>query len=251
MSWIILCNIYHAPTIIKNFLAKVVNLNANNFEKTFWNYYLELERQYLEIELIIPFDEINYSTFSYKYRDLLWTICSEIDVLFREYMKIEGFTPDLDDEGNPIYNINQYNKFVNSKIQNFKTQEITCYNPKFNKKKIHPYKNWENEPPKWWQIYNKIKHNPEKIKYGKKAYKCANQICTLNALGGLFQLNLYIYKKLKENCDDEMKVPIFESNLFKLENWGNDYDHIINGRDASKAVDDLLDKLIKKVSEQY
>lgn len=118
-------------------------MNADDFEKTFWNYYLELERQYLDIELIIPFDETNYTTFSYKYRDLLWTICSEIDVLFREYMKIEGYTPDLDNEGNPIYNIDQYNKFVNQNIQNFKTQEITCYNPKFNKKKIYPYKYWE------------------------------------------------------------------------------------------------------------
>lgn len=222
-------------------------MNAEDFEKTFWNYYLELEREYLEIEHLIPFDEINYPTFSYKYLDLIWAICSEIDVLFREYMKIENYTADLDEEGNPVSNINQYNKFVNEKIPNFKSQKITCYNPKFNKKKIYPYKNWENESPKWWQIYNKIKHDPENTKYGKKAYKCANQICTLSALGGLFQLNLYIYKKLKENQDAELKVPIFESKLFKLENWGNDYDYIINGRDASKAVNDLLNKLKKAI----
>lgn len=221
-------------------------LNADDFEKTFWNYYLELERQYLEIDLVIPFDETNYSTFSYKYRDLLWAICSEIDVLFREYMILEKYVPELDNDGNPKYDINQYNKFVNEKIQNFKSQEITCYNPKFNKKKICPFKNWENEPPEWWQIYNKIKHNPEKIKHGKKAYKCANQICTLNALGGLFQLNLYIYKKLKEDSEDELKVPLFESNLFKLENWGDQYRYIINGRDTFKVADDLIVALIKE-----
>lgn len=51
-------------------------MNAEEFEKTFWNYYLELEREYLEIERTIPFDETNYDTFSYKYMDLLWAICS-------------------------------------------------------------------------------------------------------------------------------------------------------------------------------
>ena len=164
-------------------------------------------------------------------------------------MKLENYIPELDNNGKPLYNINQYNKFVNENIQNFKNQEITCYNPKFNKKKIYPFKNWENEPPKWWQIYNKIKHDPEKIKYGKKAYKCANQICTLNALGSLFQLNLYIYKKLKENIEDELKVPIFESKLFKLENWGDQYRYIINGKNTFKVADDLIDSLIKEFNK--
>ena len=103
-----------------------------------------------------------------------------------------------------------------------------------------------NDSPKWWQIYSKIKHDPEKIKYGKKAYKHANQICTLNALGGLFQLNLYIYKKLKENSDDELKVPIFESKLFKLENWGNQYKYIINGKNTITGAYDIIDIMIKE-----
>lgn len=223
-------------------------MNAEDFEKTFWNYYLELEREYLEIEHLIPFDEINYSTFSYKYLDLIWAICSEIDVLFKEYIKLENYSPDSDNEGNSPDNINQYEKFVDEKIESFKNQEIICYNPKFYRKKIRPYKNWENQPPKWWKISNKHKHDKEKEIDGKKAYKHANQICTLNALGGLFQLNLYIYKKLKETHDDELKVPLFESKLFKLENWGNDYDYIINGRDASKAVNDLLNMLINEFS---
>lgn len=222
-------------------------MNAEDFEKTFWNYYLELEREYLEIERLIPFDETNYNTFSYKYMDLLWAICSEIDVLFREYMEIEGYTPDLDDKGKPMYNIYQYEKFVDNKIPNFKTQEITCYNPKFYKKKISPFKNWSNESPKWWWIYNKIKHDQEQIIHNKKAYKCANQICTLNALGGLFQLNLYIYKKIKKGSD--LKVPLYESSLFKLEDEENPYRYIINGRYASNATDGFVTELTKRLNE--
>lgn len=225
-------------------------MNAENFEKTFWNYYLELEREYLEIEHLIPFDKTNYNTFSYKYMDLLWAICSEIDVLFKKYMEIENYTPELDDEGNPMYNMNQYEKFVDNKIQNFKTQEINCYNPKFYKKKIHPFKYWASTTPKWWKVYNKIKHDQEQILYNKKAYKCANQICALNALGGLFQLNLYIYKKLKENSNDELKVPLFESNIFKLEVDDDPYKYIINGRNTVNLANDLLEAMIKEVEKE-
>ena len=60
-------------------------MNPQDFEKTFWNYYLELEKDYLEIEKLIPFDETNYNTLSYKYMDLLWAICSEVEALFKEY----------------------------------------------------------------------------------------------------------------------------------------------------------------------
>lgn len=141
-------------------------MNAEEFEKTFWNYYKELEREYLEIECIIPFDKTNYGTFSYKYMDLLWAICSEIDVLFKEYMKIKGYVPDLDNNGSPMYNINQYEKFIESEIPYFKSQEITCYNPRFYNKTVYPFKLWSfGNSPKWWMVINKLKH--DKDFYGK------------------------------------------------------------------------------------
>lgn len=223
-------------------------MNAKKFEKTFWNYYLELEREYLEIERIIPFDEINYNTFSYKYIDLICTICSEIDILFKEYMEIKGYEPDLDENGNPSYNINQYKKFVEEKVKNFKAQEIICYNRKFYNKTIYPYKNWKNEPPKWWTVYNKIKHNQEQLIDNKKAYKYANQICVLNALGALFQLNLYIYENIQKNG---LIVPLPESLLFKLErNWEDPYKYIINGKDSSKAANDLINEMLNRLSKE-
>lgn len=219
-------------------------MNTETFEKTYWNYYLELEREYLEIERLIPFDKTNYNTFSYKYLDLLCEICSEIDVLFKEYMSIKVYIPDLDENGNPLFNIIQYKKFVEEKLPSFKNQKITCYNPKFNKKKIYPYSSWTaNDSPKWWRIYNKIKHDKEYEMYGKKAYKCANQICVLNALGALFQLNLYIYKEIAWN---ELTVPLQESLLFKLERLGEDpYKYIINGKDSSEAVNDMINAFLR------
>lgn len=220
-------------------------MDAEKFEKTFWNYYLELEREYLKIERLIPFDETNYNTFSYKYIELLGTICSDIDVLFKEYMNIKEYTPELDEDNNPIYNIYQYTKFVENQIPNFKNQEIICYNPKFHNKELHPYISLRmGDSPLWWGVNNKIKHHYDTDFRGKKAYKHANQICVLNALAALFQLNLYIYKELKMDSEDELKVPLYESKLFQLENWGDYYRYIINGRDTSKIIDDLTKELI-------
>lgn len=231
-----------------NYIKEGVILDAETFEKTFWNYYLELEQDYLNLERKIPFDEINYNTFSYKYMTLLLSICSEIDVLFKEYMEIIEYTPDLDSEGKPLFNIDQYEKFIGKKIPKFKNQEITCYNPKFHMKTIYPYNHWKNgESPKWWQISNKIKHHQEKEIDGKRAYKCANQICVLNSLGALFQLNLYIYKELKNEGGDELKVPLYESKLFRLENFGDYYRHIINGKDVSKVVEDYLNAITEAI----
>ena len=221
-------------------------MNSETFERTFWNYYLELEREYLEIERLIPFDKTNYYTFSYKYIDLLWEICSEIDVLFKEYMEIKEYSSELDENGNPLFNIKQYEKFIEEKLPSFKNQEITCYNPKFHKKKIYPFSLWTtNDSPKWWGIYNKIKHDKELELYGKKAYKCANQICVLNALGALFQLNLYIYEEINWNG---LIVPLPESSLFKLEIGENPYKYIINGKDSSEAVNDTIDALTHKLN---
>lgn len=224
-------------------------MNTDEFEKTFWNYYLELEREYLEIEYIIPFDETNYPAFSYKYLDLLWAICSEIDVLFKEYLKIMVYTPDPDENGDPLYNIIQYEKFVEEKVPTFKTQEITCYNLKFYKKKIYPYSDWTSgKTPKWWRIYNKIKHDKEQYCEGKKAYKSANQINVLNALGGLFQLNLYIFENFEYENEERLIVPLPESKLFKLEKWNGDpYEYIIDGKDASKPTNDFAKGLANAI----
>ena len=225
-------------------------MNKEEYEKIFWNYYLELERQYLKIDYLIPFDKINYNTFSYKYMELLSAICAEIDVLFKLFMNIENYYPEVDNNNKPQFNINQYEKFIENCFPNFKTQEIYCYNPKFYKKKIYPFKNWGSNSPKWWGIYNKIKHNPEQIFKNKKAYLWANQICTLNALGALFQLNLYVFRNLNDDHHDELKVPIYESLLFKLVGEIDYYKYIINGRQTSHYTDDFIDEVIKRLEEK-
>ena len=58
------------------------------------------------------------------------------------------------------------------------------------------------------------------------------------------EINLYIYKELKRGSDERLKVPLFESELFQLEDWGDYYRYIVNGRDTSNILDDLIKELI-------
>ena len=54
------------------------------FEKSYWNYFLELEEQFLDTKKYVAFDAVNYKTYSLEYLKLLEAVCSEIDVVGKE-----------------------------------------------------------------------------------------------------------------------------------------------------------------------
>lgn len=51
------------------------------FEKSYWNYFLELEKQLLSTRRYVAFDVANYKTYSMEYLKLIEAVCSEIDVV--------------------------------------------------------------------------------------------------------------------------------------------------------------------------
>ena len=56
-------------------------MNANEFIKNYWLYYVELEKQVWATQRFVAFDTKNNATFSMEYIELLQVICSEIDVV--------------------------------------------------------------------------------------------------------------------------------------------------------------------------
>ena len=54
------------------------------FEKSYWNYFLELEKQLLSTRRYVAFDVANYKTYSMEYLKLIEAVCSEIDVVGKE-----------------------------------------------------------------------------------------------------------------------------------------------------------------------
>ena len=55
--------------------------NVREFVKSFWSYYLELERQFLETKRYVEFSENNSKAYSVEYLKLYQAICSEIDTV--------------------------------------------------------------------------------------------------------------------------------------------------------------------------
>ena len=51
------------------------------FEKIYWQYFLELEEQFLSTKRYVAFDKANFKTFSTEYLKLLVAVCGEIDTV--------------------------------------------------------------------------------------------------------------------------------------------------------------------------
>lgn len=197
-------------------------MDETEFANNFWYFYLDLEQDFLEIEKTIPYDNINKNTFSYKYMGLLMSICSEIDFVFKKFIEFK-------DEEFPKNNLGDYFKFVNENFPELKNSEIRGYNHRFIDLKCTPFKYWDsNNSPRWWQVYNKIKHDRVKIKEeNHEWYLYANQKNVLKALGGLFILNMYFYRECFNNLEENCKVPLPQSKIFNLENWGDYRENMI------------------------
>lgn len=139
------------------------------FEKNYWNYFLELEEQFLATKRYVAFDVANYSTYSMEFLKLLQAVCSEIDVVGKE----------IAHQINPHFELNESNisikkwwfiiqdwyiadgtesvmildEFEFSPWSGFRIEQHV------NKKGALTLRLTENsKTPNWWTSYNKVKH---------------------------------------------------------------------------------------------
>lgn len=68
----------------------------NAFIRGYWEYYRELEDEFLVTRRYVAFDEENYSVYSIEYLKLYQAVCGEVDTLGKEiaHMVNEEFKPD-------------------------------------------------------------------------------------------------------------------------------------------------------------
>lgn len=190
----------------------MINSNEEFLEK-FWDYYLELEREFLEIEKFIPVDSINSTTYSLQYLKLFLSICSEFDVVFKDFLSFKNH------KGNPEnWKIHDYENFIKNEYPDFCSKEI-CYNFK---QKIIPFKDWNNgKKLSWWKIYNDCKHHRLDENNGLINYKLANQNNILLSFSALYQLELYFYCDILKSLhpEEDLIIPTPTSRIFKIINW--------------------------------
>ena len=202
-------------------------VSRDEFLQRYWDYYLILEKDFLETERYLTIDELNFNAFSNEYIKQYQTICSEIDVIAKSFCK------ELDSTfaGSKI---DSYCKVILDNNTDFANGIVNVRNRNI---KIIPWQNWACSVtqrddgttkisainPDWWKKYNKIKHNRTTINSETQLpyYKLANQKNTLYALAALFQLELYYYRTLHRlHFASEPDMPS-QSKMFEMYNWGN------------------------------
>lgn len=181
------------------------DINEQMFIKSYWNYFIELEEQFISTKRFVDFDKSNNGTFSIEYLKLLQATCSEIDVVakiiaeqkaptFKEFKNIQkwGFVIQ-----NAYPNIGSFSAYFNND-----------YN-------ITPWANWKYErykgeknrtnyrlvpgckTPSWWTAYNKVKHERTSQYKEQTNYVRANLENLISAMAALFILEQLFLDDLK------------------------------------------------------
>jgi hypothetical protein len=215
-------------------------MNIGLFLEQYWKYYLNLEKEVIATFEYSTLDKLNANNFSFEYAKLLQTICSEIDVISKAYCDFLG-TKKMD-------SMPKYASVITTQRIDIKNKEVECLENR-NSKYI-PFKVWEfnvntdirgvtkitGTSPSWWTIYNKVKHDRLSMNsvYKKENYKLANQDNVMNAISGLFLLEMFFYKDIASSNPQDPNVPPYPSNLFELKNWSNG--HMMPGGFFAKFV---------------
>lgn len=143
-----------------------------------WYYYKSVLGDLETISRYIEISEDNYRTYSIELTRLLLSIGSEIDVVAKLLCKLAN--PEAASN-----NINKYREILTHKFPGLPEVEISL--PKY-LISLKPWFDWlENKTPKWWDCYNKIKHERS------LHFREANLENVLFATAGLYVLVSYFY----------------------------------------------------------
>ena len=219
-------------------------MTRNEFCKYHWEYFLVLEKDFLQIERFVSFDlgdNILYNNkscnnygnslcYSNEFVKQYQSICSEIDVLLKIICLELNGSSNAD-------NMKDYTNEVLNEWSEITDQKVTMKGIE-----LQPFMNWKVNPfksPDWWTPYNKVKH--ERI----TNYEKANLKNVLNSLAALYILEQYLVKYIGDR-DKVYDVPNDISQLFEMVNYStrekvigrNQYD--ISKGDMDKMFKDFL-----------
>ena len=192
------------------------------FIKSYWDYFLEIEEQFLETKKFVDYDKINSKTFSIEYLKLYQAVCSEIDVVGKEIAC--SVEPSFKIDRNT--NIKKWGYIIQNKFPSLKNIHI-IFNDEI---EIYPFKNWEYEEfidkkgrrglrivgnkqaITWWRDYNKVKHQRIGLVTNTKNFCLANQENLILAYSALYLIEImYI-----DSFDCKNDIDIKPSKLFKI-----------------------------------
>lgn len=196
----------------------------------YWRQYIMLEKEFVQTELYVSIHQDNLATFSAAYIKLLLQIGSEVDIVAKQLCKLYD----------PKFNkrtIDKYGECIRAGAPDF---IVTYVLAEIYGMKLTPWSDWNLHSPYWWNAYNGNKHNRNETetinKMKKQNFKFANLQNTLDALAGLFQLNMIIFEKLALSEGKDVTVPLPGSRLFTLK--GGRWDKVPFYRDMVLHIND-------------
>lgn len=219
-------------------MTSVVLGGFKNALSNYWEYYLELEDDFIATGKYVAFDEANYQSFSLEYLKLYQAVCGEIDSIGKV----------LAVSKNPSFDLKRSNIYKWWYV----VQHAYRFNPEFKEASstpvlvplidvqllfreripIAPWKGFRvvkfqdskhrtrykldvgSSIPKWWSGYNAVKHRRMEIPEGDAGpnYRKANLGNILSAFGALYILeNLLL---CASGTRDDLQRFIDDSRLF-------------------------------------
>lgn len=180
-----------------------------------WNYFLLLEKDFINLKNYIHVSERNFDTFSFELSKILQLACSEIDSICRLMCKIIDTNNNYFDDTNNSGNIKKYRNIILKTYPKLMQSEVKI--PDLDSE-LKPWEEWKTEvAPFWWNDYNLVKH------YRHSNFEKASLKNTIYALSALMILNLYVNRVNGENkfSLQNLQSEYFGSKYFSL--------HIVTG----------------------
>lgn len=201
-----------------------LQMTENEFHGQYWNYYIQLENDFFALEPFCSIDTANSNSFSVKYLQLILSICGEIDTICKRLCYCLDETIDVAKVG-----IDDYRAIL---MANYPQIADECVSIKrHNYRKIKPFQSWAfKHNPQWWDAYNRIKHHRDEDYSGKKAYQHATQKNVIDALAGLYIVEIYWAAYtfvLKNGLVDNIIMNGLKSTQLVIENWKPFYQGVV------------------------
>lgn len=204
----------------------------------FWLHYLSLEKALEEISEYVAIHESNKKVFSFKIMQLYFSVCSEIDSIFKH---IRSNIPDYTDTNTKDDNltIKEHKAMIEKHFHGVKKTKVNLnisgYSLKFQPFKVlfdsHRIKKEEQDKEKdkydsnkfegWWSDYNSVKHNR------LNSFRKANLDNLLHSLSALHILNLVYAVTLESQWVKNYDSVLIEAPatshypIFQLKNSGS------------------------------
>ena len=207
---------------LKQWVENEMN-NIREFKKSFWSYYLELERQFIETKRYVEFSSDNDKAYSVEYLKLYQAICSEIDVVGKEIASdvVPGFKADSNTNIKK-WGFNFQKVFGAIKDSEVEFDELYVVKPFENCE----YDEYDKRLPNgkmgkdlrivgqkttivWWRNYNDVKHQRIGLVSGKKNFQLANQKNVVLSLAAVFLLEWTYMNHINTSGDDIESSQLF------------------------------------------